>query len=50
MEGHVTVEADLGGPLLKCFGTTVTEVDLPVLAKLFGLAYQEQDCCVASLK
>ena len=39
-----------GGPLLKCFGTTVTEADMSVLAKSCGLGYPEQDCCVESLK
>ena len=39
-----------GEHLMKCFGTTATEADLPVSAKSFGLGYLDQGCCVASTK
>ena len=37
-----------GEHLMKCFGITATEADLPVSAKSFGLGYLDQDCCVGA--
>ena len=56
--GHDTVAGSFAGImyeltgelLLKCFGTTATETDLPVSAKSSGLGYLDQGCCVASTK